>query len=529
MDEDNPAAAVDAWRGLPVLVVGDVMVDEWRFADADRISREAPAPVLTLRRRQVCAGGAGNAAANLAALGARAALAAVVGDDPAAERLASRLASDGVEDRMIRVPARSTPVKRRLHAAGQIVAREDEDGGGPLPPAAVDALIRTLERATESVLVIADYGLGGLPAPVREWLVRHRDRFGLVALDAHDLRPWRGVAPSVMAPSLPEARLAAGLSLPRSAGLVRLSPLSGGLAGLSPSSGGSARLSPSSGGSARLSLPSAVAADPSSSPAALAAALRDGFRAGVVAVTLGADGAVVAGPHSAHETSAAAAPEAHTVGAGDAYLAALTLALAAGAPVEAAAGIAQAAAGVGVACEGTCVCDAEPLRAALTGQAAVVGADGLDRVVRRHRAGGARVVFTNGCFDVLHRGHVSYLRQARDLGDLLVVAVNSDAGVRRLKGPGRPVVPVEDRVAVLAALSCVDHVVVFEEDSPAGLIERVRPDLYVKGGDYPPELVPEAALVRRLGGEVRTLGYVPDRSTSAIIDRIRAHQREPAP
>jgi rfaE bifunctional protein nucleotidyltransferase chain/domain len=509
VDEDNPAAAVDAWRGLPVLVVGDVMVDEWRFADADRISREAPAPVLTLRRREVCAGGAGNAAANLAALGARAALAAVVGDDPAAERLASRLASDGVEDRMIRVPARSTPVKRRLHAAGQIVAREDEDGGGPLPPAAVDALIRTLERATESVLVIADYGLGGLPAPVREWLVRHRDRFGLVALDAHDLRPWRGVAPSVMAPSLPEARLAAGLSSPRSAGSARLSASSAGLVRLSPSSAG--------------------AADPSSSPSALAAALRDGFRAGVVAVTLGADGAVVAGPHSAHETSAAAAPEAHTVGAGDAYLAALTLALAAGAPVEAAAGIAQAAAGVGVACEGTCVCDAEPLRAALTGQAAVVGADGLDRVVRRRRAGGARVVFTNGCFDVLHRGHVSYLRQARDLGDLLVVAVNSDAGVRRLKGPGRPVVPVEDRVAVLAALSCVDHVVVFEEDSPAGLIERVRPDLYVKGGDYPPELVPEAALVRRLGGEVRTLGYVPDRSTSAIIDRIRAHQREPAP
>ncbi|BCB90857.1 D-glycero-beta-D-manno-heptose 1-phosphate adenylyltransferase [Phytohabitans suffuscus] len=478
MDHSRHTAALDAWGGLPVLVVGDVMVDEWRFADAERISREAPAPVLTLRRHQVCAGGAGNAAANLAALGARAALAAVVGPDPAGERLAARLASDGVEDRMIRVPGRSTAVKRRFHAAGQIVAREDEPGGGPLPPDAVDGLVRTLERAPEAVLVVADYGLGGLPEPVRRWIVRHRDRFGLVALDAHDPRPWRDLAPAVMTPSLAEASLAAGRALPAQA---------------------------------------------------LARALREEFGAGVVAVTLGGAGAVVAGADAVHTTRAEAAPEAHTVGAGDAYLAALTLALATGAPVEVAAEVAQAAAGVGVACEGTCVCDAEPLRAALTGQGTVVEADGLDRVVRRRRAEGARVVFTNGCFDVLHRGHVSYLRQARDLGDLLVVAVNSDAGVRRLKGPGRPVVPVEDRVAVLAALSCVDHVVVFEEESPAALIERVRPDLYVKGGDYPPELVPEAALVRRLGGEVRTLGYVPDRSTSAIIDRIRAaHHREPA-
>ncbi|BCB76227.1 bifunctional protein HldE [Phytohabitans flavus] len=401
----------------------------------------------------------------------------MVGDDPAGERLAARLASDGVEDRMIRVPGRSTPVKRRLHAGGQIVAREDEPGGGPLPPAAVKALIRTLERAPEQVLVVADYGLGGLPEPLRRWLVRHRERFALIALDAHDLCPWRDLGPSVMTPSVGEAANATGLPRPA---------------------------------------------------AELAQVLREDFAAGVVAVTLGSDGAVVVGAGTTHTTRAEAAPEAHTVGAGDAYLAAMTLALATGAPMPVAADIAQVAAAVGVACEGTCVCDIEPLRAALTGQATLVEADGLDRIVRRRRAEGARVVFTNGCFDVLHRGHVSYLRQARELGDLLVVAVNSDAGVRRLKGPDRPVVPVEDRVAVLAALSCVDHVVVFEEDSPAELIERVRPDVYVKGGDYPPELVPEAALVRRLGGEVRTLGYVPDRSTSAIIERIRAHRREPA-
>jgi rfaE bifunctional protein nucleotidyltransferase chain/domain len=122
---------------------------------------------------------------------------------------------------------------------------------------------------------------------------------------------------------------------------------------------------------------------------------------------------------------------------------------------------------------------------------------------------------------VLHRGHVGYLSQARELGDLLVVAVNSDDSVRRLKGPSRPVNPEEDRAAVLAALGCVDHVVVFDEDSPQRLLELVRPDVYVKGGDYRPELIPEAELVYRLGGEVRTLDYLPDRSTSAIIEKIR--------
>jgi rfaE bifunctional protein nucleotidyltransferase chain/domain len=255
----------------------------------------------------------------------------------------------------------------------------------------------------------------------------------------------------------------------------------------------------------------------------------------VVAVTLDVDGTVVAGADGGrHRSHASPVPASQAVGAGDAYLAAMTLALAAGADVPAATHLAQLAATVTVSGTGTCVCDRMTLLAALDAAPpppaatdrdtppVLVDARTLAAAVRRHRADGARIVFTNGCFDVLHRGHVRYLEQAGELGDVLVVAVNSDDSVRRLKGPDRPVNPVEDRVAVLAALSCVDYVVVFAEDSPASLIEAVRPDVHVKGGDYPPEMVPEAPLVRRLGGEVRTLGYVPDRSTSAIIERIRA-------
>jgi rfaE bifunctional protein nucleotidyltransferase chain/domain len=145
----------------------------------------------------------------------------------------------------------------------------------------------------------------------------------------------------------------------------------------------------------------------------------------------------------------------------------------------------------------------------------------LVRAVTGHRGAGRSIVFTNGCFDVLHSGHVTSLEQARDLGDVLVVALNSDASVARLKGPGRPVNAAVDRVTVIAALRSVDHVIVFDEDSPIPLLEQVRPDIYAKGGDYTPATLPETPVMQRLGGQVHVLGYLPDRSTTTIMRRIR--------
>jgi rfaE bifunctional protein nucleotidyltransferase chain/domain len=439
--------------------------------------------------------------------------------------------------------------------------------------------------------VVCDYGLGALPEAVRGWLVEHRDRFATVALDAHDLAHWRGLAPTVVTPSFAEAtRLLSGPT-PGGGRTRRSSAVAGtrvsiaedgttssiggrdahasagndddnngdsaaDRTGPSVSDGGSSGTDGAPAGGDGISVTSdeigvagddiVVAGDERSSAAggrpvadggvsravvaqARLAELRERTGADVVAVTLDTEGAVVGGADGRSRRShATPVPASYAVGAGDAYLAAMTLALAAEAPLPTAAQLAQLAATTTVSDTGTCVCLREDLLAAL-GPAdedrprIVLDQDALTALVARRRAEGRRIVFTNGCFDVLHRGHVRYLDQARGLGDLLVVAVNSDDSVRRIKGTDRPVNPVEDRVAVLAALSCVDHVVIFEEDSPSALIEAVRPDLYVKGGDYPPEMVPEAPLVRRLGGEVRTLGYVPDRSTSAVIDRIRSH------
>lgn len=566
------ATVVESWIGRPVLVIGDAMLDEWRFAESDRLCREAPAPLLTLRRRISAAGGAANTAVNLAALGGRPALVAPIGADVAGDELHDCLDRAGVWDRTVNQPGRPTPVKRRMLAASQILLREDSgDPDDALTEEGVARLLTAMDCATEELcaaagghaptLVVCDYGLGSLPAPVRAWLVAERDRYATVALDAHDLADWRGLAPTVVTPSFAEAtrllaRAAGADTRPASGNELHLEhpgtdPADGPselVVGAAPGgvhgptgepTPGEDRVAMTGDGLSVTGTGVTVntAAGAGTDRAVLAesrlAELREHTGADVVAVTLDTEGAVVGGVNgSSRRSHATPVPASHAVGAGDAYLAAMTLALAADAPLPTAAQLAQLAATITVSETGTCVCRREDLLAALdaepdsTDHPVTVGTDELDAIVDGHRRSGRSVVFTNGCFDVLHRGHVHYLEQARGLGDLLVVAVNSDASVRRLKGPDRPVNQVEDRVALLAALACVDHVVVFEEDSPAALIETVRPDVYVKGGDYPPEMVPEAPLVRRLGGQVRTLGYVPDRSTSAIIERIRSQTPE---
>jgi len=248
----------------------------------------------------------------------------------------------------------------------------------------------------------------------------------------------------------------------------------------------------------------------------------------VAAVTLDTDGAILIERDSApYRTYARPRPHANAAGAGDTFLCALALAIAAGADTPAAAEIASAAAAIVVGKAGTVACSAAALRAAL----AVDGKypTDLGRLLARielYRQQGRRVVFTNGCFDILHRGHIDYLNQAKALGDVLIVGVNSDSSVRRLKGPTRPINTLEDRAQVLAALSCVDHLIAFEQDTPIQLIRALRPDVFVEGGDYTRADLPEAPVVEQIGGVVQILPYLPDRSTSSIIARIHAGARD---
>ncbi|HEX6888371.1 MAG TPA: PfkB family carbohydrate kinase, partial [Candidatus Nanopelagicales bacterium] len=238
--------------------------------------------------------------------------------------------------------------------------------------------------------------------------------------------------------------------------------------------------------------------------------------ASTVVATLDGDGAVLlpSAGTAVHVPTRLVEP-AHPSGAGDTMAAALALGLAVGADLATSAELAVAAATLVVQREGTTVCTAEALLPA--GPARVVPADQLLDVVAAHRRAGRRIVFTNGCFDVLHAGHVACLAAASGYGDVLVVGVNDDAGVRAIKGPGRPVNSLGDRAQVLAALGTVDHIVAFDGEAPLDLIRAIRPETYVKGADHDVERLPEARLVRELGGRVVTLPLLPDRSTAGVI------------
>jgi D-beta-D-heptose 7-phosphate kinase / D-beta-D-heptose 1-phosphate adenosyltransferase len=252
--------------------------------------------------------------------------------------------------------------------------------------------------------------------------------------------------------------------------------------------------------------------------------------ASIVAVTLDADGVFMfergAPPY---RTYCRPQTDAQAAGGGDTFVATLALALASGASSPEAVELASMAAAVVVGRTGTAACSADDLvRALSVGGKQIDDIGDLARRATSYREDGRRIVFTNGCFDILHRGHVTYLDRAKGLGDVLIVAVNSDASVRRLKGPERPINTLDDRLLVLQALSCVDHVISFDEDTPDALLEIVRPAVFAKGGDYSRDTLPEADLVERLGGTVQILPLVDDRSTTRIIDRARSTSARPA-
>ena len=471
--------------GRCLAVVGEAMLDRTLAGAARRLSPERPVPVVSDPVREDRPGGAANTALNAAALGSRAGLASLVGDDEAGGLLRAALREGGVAtDAVVEVAGRGTLLKTRVVADGHLLARLDQGSTAEPGPEAARRLADGLERLLETceAAVISDYAYGAVgPAAMERLAAWRRSSRRPLVVDARDLRRHAPLAPTAAVPNGAEAER---------------------LLGLAPAEG-EARVE-------RL--------------AAQADRLLALTGAAFVAVTLDRDGALVLRDGMAPHRILATTPRAaDPVGAGDTFAAALALALAAGAePVEAVE-LASHAAGVAVAKPGTATCSLHELRGALgAGPAVVASRDALARLARAHRAAGRRVVLTNGCFDVLHRGHVGCLEAARALGDALIVGVNSDASVRRLKGFGRPLNPCADRMAVLASLACVTHVAAFEEDTPEALIRAVRPDVFAKGGDYAREDLPEAALVEALGGTVHLLPYRPGHSTTGLVARARA-------
>jgi D-beta-D-heptose 7-phosphate kinase/D-beta-D-heptose 1-phosphate adenosyltransferase len=480
---------LDAFAKLHVLVVGEVMLDSYLEGCVARFCQEAPVPIVTLSSRQDLPGGAANTATNVQALGASATLLSVIGVDAEANRLREALATAGVAtDQLLAHPVRRTLTKERVLAASQLLLRLDQGSTEPLDSATEETLIRTLaERFPQSdAVVLSDYGYGVLtPAVLRALTDLQRRWAKVVVADSRRLPFFRDLGVTAVKPNYDEA-----------AALLWAHPRPG-------------------------------TPDQSERVGALISQgdrLLDLTGASTAVVTLDREGAVVfERGRPPHRTLSVPVRQACVAGAGDTFSATLSLAIAAGASAIQAAELASAAAAVVVGKERTAVCSGPELREFLATLGKCV--PDLTRLAARvefYRRQGRTVVFTNGCFDILHKGHVSLLHQAKALGDVLIVGVNSDAGIRRLKGPDRPINALEDRVQVLAALGCVDHLIPFDEDTPCNLIQALRPHVFVKGGDYTRERLPEAPLVEALGGVVRILPFLEDRSTTGLIEKIQA-------
>lgn len=465
------------------LVLGDLMLDEYLWGKAERISPEAPVQVVDVVREELRLGGAGNVVSNLAALGVQASVCSVVGDDGNGRALKELFAAGGIATGAIFTdPDRRTTRKTRVVAAHQQIVRIDRESRLALSPEMERRLCDWIgaHAAGYGVILISDYSKGVLtPAVIAAAIEAARPAGVPVLVDPKgtDFSRYRGA--TILTPNRREAEAAAGIvirdlpSLERAAGEIM----------------------------ERVGLEHLL-------------------------VTRSEEGMSLFSRSSRPLHIPTVAREVFDVsGAGDTVLAALAAGVASGLGMWEAARLANVAAGIAVAKLGTStVAPAEIITAVALahsdGDSKIKNRDVLPALIETEKGRGKRVVFTNGCFDLLHAGHVKYLQRARALGDLLVLGLNSDASVRRLKGEKRPLIGEEERAHILAALDCVDYLVIFEEDTPLELIASLQPHILAKGGDYTLEGVVGRELVESYGGRVELVSFVDGKSTTNIIERV---------
>ncbi len=482
--DKDPLTWLDRFAKARVAVVGDLMLDRFVYGSVDRISPEGPIPILRVRREAAMLGGAGNVVRNLAALGASSALVSVVGNDAAADELRELLTKEaGVAASLIEERGRTTTIKTRYIGGAQQLLRADRESEDGLNPKTRRAVIARAAAALKrcAVVVLSDYGKGVLADGVAAELIAAARRAG---------------KPTVIDPK--------GIDYSVYAGADMVTP-------------NQRELSQATG-------------MPSNSDAEVESAARTligRYRFGAVLATRSSRGMMLIPAKGKVLHVRAEAREVFDVaGAGDTVIAAIAAAMAAGAPLDVAAMLGNAAAGIVVGKVGTAAVSPVELRQTLSrqrqeaGAAKIASLQAAMALAARWRRGGLRVGFTNGCFDLLHPGHVSLLRQARAGCDRLIVGLNSDRSVRRLKGVGRPVQDAAARSAVLASLSDVDAVIVFEQETPIALIEALRPDVLVKGADYTEATVVGSQLVRSSGGQILLAQLSPGHSTTCTLKRL---------
>jgi len=466
-----------------ILVVGDLMLDEYVWGEVDRISPEAPVQIVAVKNEDYALGGSGNVVNNIAALGAKVTVAGVIGSGNNGQLLLQMFQQIGVDTTGIfQEPDRPTTKKTRIIAANQHVIRIDRETKTSISDTTLEKLAGFIENKIPAVdvILISDYGKGLITSTLLSRLsatARKHNKIAIADPKGLDFSKYSGV--SVLTPNQKEASLASGIEITDESTLAEAGNNIMQIAGIDK-----------------------------------------------LLITCGKDGMVFIRPNQAPSKISAKARQVYDVsGAGDTVLAVLGLAIAAGESFENAMALANAAAGIVVGKVGTATVSKQELINALQPDDSTASKlkriEELAALSKELKKQGKRLVMTNGCFDLLHTGHIMLFSASKQLGDLLIVAIDDDDSVKALKGPGRPVISAEERVRVLSALDAVDYVVVFSSEELESLIEIIRPDVLTKGSNYTTEEVYGHELVEQYGGQVALIPVVENISSTRIINNIR--------
>lgn len=465
-----------------ILVAGDVMLDDYIFGDIKRISPEAPVPVLHKKTQRSTLGGAANVAANLMAAGQEVAVMSMIGHDAEGQEILRLFGEQSVNVDLVITDNRCTTVKTRFIATNnQQVIRVDNEDTRDLSEEPCIALLQKLADVIDrfDLIVLSDYMKGFLTPRMTQGIISLARAHAIpVIVDVKDPQCGKYAGSLLLKPNRGELHALTGLPVESEQEIV-------------------------------------LAAE----------RLQEVCHCDYVLATLGAQGMVLVGDGEPFFVKSASREVFDVSGAGDTTIAYIAACLANGWPIRDSVQYSNLAAGIQVGKPGTSTVTLDEIRSLSpkgSPLSKVLSRD--DATALRKKYAGKRIVFTNGCFDILHIGHKRYLEQAAGLGDLLIVGLNSDGSVRRLKGPGRPVNTETERAEMLCAFDFVDYVVIFDEDTPYGLIERVQPDILVKGGDYSPENVVGRDIVEARGGSVVILPFVPGKSTTNILKAISNKQ-----
>lgn len=462
-----------------ILVIGDLMIDEYLWGTCDRISPEAPVQVVDIKKETKVLGGAGNVISNLVALGSEVSVMSVIGNDEAGHEVKSMLDKQGVKSFLVEQSGRKTSRKTRLMASHSQVVRYDKESKNSISATSAKAIFDKLQEKITSydTILLSDYNKGVLTRELLEKVISYANKYNkkvLVDPKGNDFSKYKGAY--LLTPNKKEAQIASGIQIENDDSLRK-------------------------------------ALEKLKADASL----------GVSLITLSENGIAILDNDEVIIKPTVAREVYDVTGAGDTVLASLGFALSLGCDIQNSVEFANLAAGVVVGKIGSATAtldEIEEYQASLHKSSIelhIKSKDEIEKISSRLKNQGKKVVFTNGCFDILHRGHVSYLNVAKSFGDVLILGLNSDASVKRLKGEDRPINNEEDRAYILSALECIDYVVIFDEDTPYELIKVVEPDILVKGADYEGKEVVGSDIAK----QTKLVEFVDGKSTTKTIEKIQ--------